>query len=571
MIVKWLEIQLERARSNHYRTYTKTNRGYSDRQIEKLIDGEQDVYDMQVAHPDHNFLATDVIAHNSHALSLLALYYAVTQENKRIIVFTPSQPQLEEFFMKKINGWIRTNPIFSEMIDDTETQRDSPYPIRSFITGSTIQGFILGTKEGAQEGKRGLTADILILDEAQEYSKGDWAVVGAIMGGDTHRRKNKGVKTFIAGTIRQPDGYFFQKIKKLDIDPKNESRIFIPIDQNLDETPESVAHLKSITPPDIWNNEWMLELGDEEDTIFPKDDVMAGGFQDWEYGPKMIDYSPITRMPGEHVRFIGVDWDRVGAGTNIAVVQYDPFMRQMFTIDRIEVPRGQFTYYDACERMFDLYETYKPMLIVSDAGAGDMQWQYMWMEAGKKGMYEMQNRLIKLALNSKIDIPNPTTEEVDHVYIKPVLVGMLQKKLQERKWFYPAHDEDLKLQLLTYKKLRETVNTIKFSSNNEHIIDCHLFAVWGIWEMFESPFRDTSETQLAVRKLGVDKLSFRDDEQAMADFWDGLAGRQPVMGQRSNLWSEHPWGGSGGDQQGFNRPLSENFGRRNSLDRWLMD
>lgn len=45
MIVKWLEIQLERARSNHYRAYTKTNRGYTDRQIEKLIDGEQDVYD----------------------------------------------------------------------------------------------------------------------------------------------------------------------------------------------------------------------------------------------------------------------------------------------------------------------------------------------------------------------------------------------------------------------------------------------------------------------------------------------------------------------------------------------
>ena len=49
MIIKWLELQLERARSNHYRNYTNLkNRAYTDRQIEKLIDGEQDVYDFNL-------------------------------------------------------------------------------------------------------------------------------------------------------------------------------------------------------------------------------------------------------------------------------------------------------------------------------------------------------------------------------------------------------------------------------------------------------------------------------------------------------------------------------------------
>jgi len=535
--------------------------------------GMQEVYDLQVEHPDHNFVSNDIVVHNSHALSLLALYYAITQDDKRIMYFTPSAPQLEEVFNEKINGWIGANPLIADMIDPAGINRNTPNPQRTFKNGSSIQGYILGTKEGAQEGKRGLTTDILFLDEAQEYSTSDWAVVGAIMGGDSKRRAAGGVPTYIAGTIRQPDGHFFNKIKKYELDV-NEERIFIPITENKDETPESIAKLKAGQPPEIWNNEWLLELGDEENTVFPKDDVLAASQMVWEYGTERIGWSPVRGTSDEYVRFIGVDWDRVGAGTNIAVVQYDPLTKQMWTIDRIEVPRGEFTYMLACEQLFELYDLYKPLLIISDAGAGDMQWQYLYTESGNRGMFDLQQRVQKVSLGSKVEMMDPQTGDLEKKFIKPVLVGLLQKKLQERQWFFPGHDEILKMQMLTYKKVRETLNTVVFSSKNEHVIDCHMFAMYGIWQLFENPMRQDTDSLLAFRQLGVDKLSFQDESQ-INSFWQSINGeRNPVMGQRSALW--------GADsanlppdverRSAYDIEITDRLGgRTQDLGRWLQD
>lgn len=535
--------------------------------------GLQPTYDLQVEHPDHNYVANDVVVHNSHAMTLLALYYAVTLENKRIIYFTPSQPQLEEIFNEKISGWIGANPVFSTMIDESGTNRNTPNPVRTFKTGSTIQGFILGTKEGAQEGKRGLTTDILILDEAQEYKKTDWAVVGAIMGGDSERRKRGGVKTFIPGTIRRPDGYYFRKIKKYDPSPA-EARIIIPITENKDETPESIAQLKASQPPEIWNNEWLLELGDEENTIFMKDDVLTCSALNWRYGPENIGWCPMggTGPKDEYVRVIGVDWDDTGADTNMAVIQYDPYTRLMWTIDHIVVPRGPFTLVTACEQLFDLYQQYQPIMMVADQGYGAMQWQHVYLEAPKRGLPELQQKWRKLHLGSKVEILNPETLETEKQYIKPVLVGMLHRKLQERKWLFSGLDETLKMQLLTYKKVRETNRTITYSSTNEHVIDCHLFAMYALWELFENPLMEDPEAAMAYRNLGVEKLSFRSDEE-ITSFWQGVDGeRNPGLGGRDSLWANHRLKQADLESRtGFSSTLQDRLSPRPDLGRWLTD
>lgn len=50
-ILKIIEIELDRARSHHFRTYMNgSNRTYSSRDIEKFIDGEPDVVDLAYKH-----------------------------------------------------------------------------------------------------------------------------------------------------------------------------------------------------------------------------------------------------------------------------------------------------------------------------------------------------------------------------------------------------------------------------------------------------------------------------------------------------------------------------------------
>lgn len=353
-------------------------------------------------------------------------------------------------------------------------------------------------------------------DEAQLFDEEDWRVIAPIMRGDKFRM-NK-IRTYVAGTTPDnPTNYYYEKIYKMSATPKEE-KVYIPVIDNPEYTEEMCEEIKNSTPLNIWTTEWLLELGETDSAVFRKSDIEKACQYDWEYGPQNIDENK--------VRFIGVDWDKVQAGTNVAVFQYDPISRITQVIYREEVAREKYTYINACNLIADLYEVYRPELVIADQGQGEVQWEILQLESQKRAS-GLAERLVKLAFNSKIEVPNPQTAELESKPIKPFLVGQLQQKFQEGLFRIPRHDETLSNQLLAYKVLRQTDKTTKYTTHNEHIIDCCLFTMYGIWWLYENILESNFGRDHSKMKIYNDQnepiQQFQEDI-----FWSSLAGPRNV-------------------------------------------
>jgi replicative DNA helicase len=436
--------------------------------------GARKTYDMCVGHPDTAYIANQIVVHNSFSFAILALWHAITQEGKKIVVFTQSTTQRDEFF-RTIDEWISANPLLQEMQSPVGNTKDPQ--IRTFVTGSYIAGYILGMASGGEGKLRGITADIVFVDEAQGLADEDWKVVLPIMRGDLSRRDR--IKCYIAGTLNKANGYYYEKVDK--IGTRGRDKVLkINIEQNLDWTDEMREEERASVSERVWKTEYMLEVAEEDASVFKETDLDLTFSEDWE--PTSAYVHPNNPL------FLTVDWDKVQCGTNILVTQYDPVHKSVRWIHHEEIPRGQWTYTEAVRRIIQLYEIYRPALVVVDQGASEKQWEDLQLAALQNPGLGLAERLVRLAFNSKIKVPNLMTGEDELKMVKPYLVEMLRGKMQQGLVKIPKHLEQVRFQFSQYKVEERTERTVKYSSKDEHIIDCFSFVMFAIYTLFENPY-----------------------------------------------------------------------------------
>lgn len=457
---------------------------HSPRRWEIIIEtnrvGLRDCYDLTVNHTDYNFLVNGVIVHNSgksYSQIILSLYHAICFERRVIDVFSPSSTQISQWF-QVLDEFIKTNPVVEMMHDKAGKNSNVPEPHRSFVNGSKIRGHIMAL--GAEKGKAGITSDVVFVDEAQDMSVEAWRIIDPIIIGDLYRTDQ--IKAYITGTIKEPSGKFYEKIFKEKSDKaKRQTIIKIPIKDNIEYTEEQVEQIRlEIVSGEnglqSWISEYMLELGSSDMSLFPKRFIDAAQ-RDYKYGPHLVN----RRLH----RFVGVDWDKVGAGTNIVVVQYNQETREVQTIWREEIPQSEFTYTIAVNRLFEIWDQFAADCMIVDAGSGEMQYEQLKLGAQMRRS-TLMDRLVRLPFNTKIEVPDIETGDLKKIQSKLYLVSMLKKKLEEGQMIICEEDTLFQEQLAAYKIILETSNTVKFSNKNEHIIDCHLFALYGVYSYFEN-------------------------------------------------------------------------------------
>jgi len=458
----------------------------SSRRWEIVVDiqnlGSRKVFDLSVFHPDFNFISNNTVVHNSYSFTALALWYAVTQENKQIIIFFPGTKQEKEFF-DIIDKWINVNELLQAFKSPTGNTKDPQQ--RSFITGTTITGQILsGTTI------RGLTADIVFVDEAQELDEDDWRQVDPIILGDFTRRGK--VKAWIAGTLYAPEGKYYETIrdfKNSGKKPPNSDVIFLPITQNADYLPEDIEEMQAKVTPGSWRTEYLLEVGDADTSVFSVDTLNDAFFQDYEPGPHMIRENC--------VRFLTIDWDKYQCGTNILITQYDPNSKTLELLHHEEVKDPIFTYITAVNRAVALWQEFRCRLLIADKGAGEGQLE-MLMEAGMKNPgIELLENIVPVSYRQNVELQDPNSEEVLKENIKSFLVGRLKLKLQRNQVRIPHHKKEIYDQFLGFKVVKQTDNTVTYSKKNEHIVDCFLFAVYGVHLMYEDEFLDYHDASMS--------------------------------------------------------------------------
>ena len=130
--------------------------------------------------------------------------------------------------------------------------------------------------------------------------------------------------------------------------------------------------------------EVMAEFGEEEMGLYKDKYVMAalqeGARIDHKYTTDMTEaeLKSFMKKNPPTIKLLGIDWDKVQAGSTLVGVEFDhmhrnadgqidPKFKVMF---RIEIPRSEFTYTNAVNKIIELNEIYQFDWIAVDRGYG---------------------------------------------------------------------------------------------------------------------------------------------------------------------------------------------------------
>lgn len=482
--------------------------------------GMQECYDISVNHPDHNFLANDTVVHNSFVLAGLAIYQALIGPARMVHIFAPSSKQRDEI-IKNIDNFMNTSAFLRLSKAARGNSNQNPVK-RTFKNRSYIELHIVGTREDPAviDGLRGLTADALFIDEAQELSDHAWKVLTPIMVGDQTRRHR--MRSYIFGTIVEPVGQYYENIFVKEQDQKKVKTLLVPVTENEDLTDEDRSQMRNlVTKDNDWQTEYLLIPSTTDTSVFRQEDIEKAFSHDYEYGTHLIKHT----WP----RIIGVDWDKTQSGTSILICQLNPLDQKLQAIWREEIPRGPFTLTTAVQRILELWVEFNCTGIAIDRGYGDYQHEELQLKSMERGL-DLHHMLEAYTYQSKIEVEVPQGDGLEKKYVKDFIVSLSRRAFEDGMIKFPMIDRGnvkdekgdpipgVADQFFKYKVVKDRGTRKTFSNTDEHFIDCLgmicLYVFKNITSLLE-PAGEEQVIQIFTQKDYDQLVSSRRDEWGM--------------------------------------------------------
>lgn len=352
----------------------------------------------------------------SDSMCVLILWFAYTQYNRGpnnqydIIIATPYETQIDLIF-KRLHQLIEVSPVLKSLIT-----RDVHHNIHITVGGitSNILGLTAGANNSSGGGNstRGQRADLLILDECDYIGSNQITNILNIRNEAPERIRLICASTpsgkheeYYRWCINASKRYYPTKddiennkfsgyeIKEKEIGegngwteiyaPSNVNKELLKINPDTQQT--YLEDIKDELSDMRYTQEVMAEFGEEEMGVYQKRFIEAavaeGDRLKYRYITKWSKEdrkSYLSRTHGQNIRILGVDWDKYSAATNMVCMELDrfhqdqegrivPLFKMLF---RIEVPRSDFTYVNAMNKIVELNEEYKFDWIGIDRGYG---------------------------------------------------------------------------------------------------------------------------------------------------------------------------------------------------------
>lgn len=478
--------------------------------------GYREVYDLEVYHHDHNFIANDIVVHNSYGLAAKAIFHAMTEPNQTILIFCPSETQRKVIF-QNIDGFIRMSPIVAASKKNIGNSNANPV-LRTFRNDSVIEGHILGVGDNtvARESRRGLSADYAFLDESQDFTEETWRVLLPIIKGNLYRECKQ---AYAFGTIVKPVGHYYDMIFKPEMKSSVDQILRIPITENPDyrDNPQLIDDMRKGIPENIWKTEYLLLPSSLETSVFQMQHIDQAFKQDYSYGFH-------NKKSGQY-RIMGVDWDKVQAGTTILIGQYHPETKEVQMIWREEIEQGQFSLSSAVDRIFELYREFDVDAVAVDTGFGAMQIEQLILRSQDR-MLDLHEKLITVTMQSKVETPDlQDPERIVKSYVKDFMVELIKRKFEDGLLKFPQTDAKARDQFYDYEIVRESETRRVYSKENEHIIDATGFIMYAIFQGFDNFLGASFSETSGVRMIDTTPTYQRQSE-IRTDVWAEFDNRE---------------------------------------------
>lgn len=551
----------------------KTNRLIQSQKIQNVLEsdiiwdeiksiehvGEQQTYDFTVPNY-HNFVANDFITHNTDDMCILILWFAYTQYNKGennqydIVIATPYETQIDLIF-KRLKQLINASPVLQGLIS-----RNVSHNIGLDINGvvSNIIGFTAGANNSSGGGNstRGQRADVLILDEAdyigsnqitnilnirneapdrirlicastpsgkhEEYYR--WCVNAS----KTYKPSQEDIKNntfsgYIVETKEIGEGNGWTEIYA----PSNVNKELLKINPDTEQT--YLEDIRDELSEMRYVQEVMAEFGEEEMGVYQKrfitEAIAEGSRTKFKYITKWAKEdrkSYLTRTHGQNIRILGVDWDKYSAATNMVCMEFDkfhqdingrivPLFRMLF---RVEVPRTDFTYVNAMNKIIELNEEYQFDWIGVDRGYGEVQLEMLHKYGMEHPETQLAEKVIGYQFSQKITVTDPYTRKKDEKHMKPFMVNNSVSLFEKGKIVLDGSDKGMITQLEEYRVKSITSSGLpQYTDENEHAIDAMNLALL----LFEQKYGSLLKKVYSIKTVFIGTLDNRETDVKSRD------------------------------------------------------
>lgn len=390
------------------------------------------------------------------------LWYAFTNSNSKQVIATPYDSQVTLIF-DMIKQFISSTP---ELVESVESSVKSPHQRIVLKNGAMISGFTAGTRSGAAGGSlRGQAADWLYMDEVDYMTDNDFETIYSIALEAPDR-----IGVWISSTPTGRRGKFWSACQK----GSGWKEFYYPTMVNPEWSPDMERELRGMYSEQGYLHEVLAEFGDETVGVFKKEQI--------DTARKEYHY---TSMPTHRaIRMVGVDWDKYGDATQILILEYRQSDRKFQIINRIEIPKGEFTFDNAVKKIIEVNEIYKPNMIYIDRGFGEYQVEVLRKYGINNPQTGLHKKIRPVSFSESKEFIDPFTRKKDKKPIKPFMVNQLQLLLERQRLQISEYDEMIIRQLENYRVLRTTQKTIVFSTDDDHGVDCLMLCVLAFVENF---------------------------------------------------------------------------------------
>lgn len=481
----------------------------------------------------------------SYFLQAFMLWKCATIPNYRVVVVFPADNHTENFFKSILSNFIDIGSTFKKMYFKN-VKKSKPRTIL-FKNKSEIRFFTAGTKSGSKAiGVRGEKADLLVIDEADYLDDADIIALFPVV---TARQGD----IILTSTPSGRDSYFkkvclnandFKTNKKGHPNWDNWTHFHYnrfetskyPIDQR------TVAQEKETMGEQGWLHEQLAEFGEETESMFRKEDIDAcwknayvsnvsfddvdlEDLQDNTYYTHSKYLFPTYGYSGDFDKYnlpgmnvLTVDWDKMQATPTIMICKiYCPIdkrvdkstfakIAKITVLNRIEIPRQEYTYTAAVDRILSLIRTYNIEYIYSDSGAGEKQIEDIKLALLSSKILDPK-RVHRIAFGSMAEMIDSATKEVIKVRCKQLMVTLLRQSIEHHNIILNPLDNILLTQLKNYRIVGYNKDgTAIFNSDNEHSVDTLMMAVYCAYQqmaLFDTPLHiDAADTKI-VKNTGL--------------------------------------------------------------------
>ena len=480
------------------------------------------------------------------SMCILIWWYAYTQINKgpneqyNILILTPYETQIDLIFTR-LKQLMEGSPLLQSLVSRSIHHR---YELSN---GSIITGLTAGDSSGnsGSNNTRGQRADLIVLDEVDYIGSSQITNIINIrneaperirlLAASTPCGKHEEFYKWCVGATKsyrpkQEDidnfrftGYNLHKAEDIGEKGNGWVEVYAPsvvnkelLKINPDTEQTYLQDIKDELSELRYDQEVMANFGDEEMGVYQKRFIKAAIEEGRRTQYRYLDYNDraevnhfLRNRRGPVV--LGVDWDKVQAGTTMVAMYLDkdhvningdvePKFKVLF---RLEIPRTEFTYVNAVNKIVELNDIIDFDWIAVDRGYGEVQIELLHQYGIANPQSGLAEKVIGYQFGEKIEVRDPHTHKKDKKPLKPFMVNNSVITFEKEKIVLDPTDKLLIEQLESYRI--ETISKTglpTYSSENEHAVDGVNLCLLIIEQKYGSLFRSViSSKVLRIKQI----------------------------------------------------------------------